>query len=158
MGARGPAPTPTTILKARGNPHAKKRAEIEPQDEIAAPAMPSGLPKEAQDHWRWIVPRLVARGTLAEADLGMLAAMCVEWADYIGAVRTLEKLRASRSKFAGHMIDHPRVIKNSAYDRYKQAADRFGLSPSAKSRVQATPAEKKPAVPAAEAPKLRIAQ
>jgi hypothetical protein len=73
-------------------------------------------------------------------------------------VRTLEKLKASKAKFTGHMIDHPRAIKNSAYDRYKQAADRFGLSPSAKSRVQATPAEKKPAAPAAETPKLRIAQ
>ena len=158
MGARGPAPTPTAHLKARNSWRADERKN-EPMDVSASPDMPIGMPKAAQDHWRLIVPQLIARGTLSKVDLGMLAAMCCEWAEYIGAIQAIEKLKKSKQTFKGHMIDHPRAIKNGAYDRYKQAADRFGLSPAAKARVQANPPEKPKAVEQHTGlPPLRIAK
>jgi P27 family predicted phage terminase small subunit len=145
MGFRGPAKTPTELLLARGNPHAKHANPAEPIDAVAAPEMPAGLSNGAQAHWGWIVPRLLARRTLAEADLGLLASMCVEYAEYMEAVADLQKLKKSRKAYKGHLIDHPRVRMKGAFERYKQASDRFGLSPSAKARIQATPEEKKPA-------------
>lgn len=157
MGARGPAKTPTALLQARGNPHAKSAAATEPIDAVAAPSMPEGLSEAATAHWRFIVPRLLQRRTLSEADLGMLVSMCVEYGEYVEAIADLEKLKKSQESYKGHLIDHPRVRMKGAFERYKQGADRFGLSPSAKARVQAepapTPKKEKPAVPM-----LRIAR
>jgi P27 family predicted phage terminase small subunit len=159
----GPAPTPTELLKARGNPHANKRQSLEPDCAVAAPDCPEFLSPEARQHWDYIVPRLLARRTLSDADVGLLAMMCAEYAAYVEAYEHLAKLKAAAKKrkrdyivFHGHVVDHPRVLMKSAFERYVKAAVQFGLSPSAKARVHATPEKKKPKAQT-ERPALRIA-
>jgi P27 family predicted phage terminase small subunit len=153
----GPAPTPTSLLVARGNPHAKSRQKYEPIERTSAPEPPDFLSPEARAEWDYIVPRLVARGTVTASDRGLLAIMCIELAEYAEACREIAELKASGESYKGHLIDHPRVRKNGAFDRYNRAQIQFGLSPSAKARVQAAPPEKVDE-PKPERPKLRIAR
>ncbi len=144
------------MLIARGNPHVERTSAAEPISAVAAPDVPEGLNDAARAHWDYIVPRLILRRTISPEDLGLLAAMCIEWAEYIEAVGKLAKLKKSGKSYKGHLIDHPRVVIKGSFDRYSKSAIQFGLSPSAKARVQATPEEKKPKAAPAE-PMLRIA-
>ena len=138
MGKRGPAPTPSVVKEARGSWRAKENA-AEPVVAVAAPPCPQGLPAAAKKHWKWIVPQLIARRTLSAADLGFLAAMCIEWADYMEAVADVAELKASRQEYEGRLVDHPRFRQKGAFERYSKAAVQFGLSPASKARVVAEP-------------------
>ena len=158
MGARGPAPTPTPHLAARGSKLAKYSRTDEPVVDVAAPPMPKHLNARARAHWRWIVPQLIQRRTLSVSDLGMLAMMCIDYAEHAEAVVDLEKLKRTKKNYRGHMIDHPRARMRAAHERYTKAAIQFGLTPAAKARVQVSPEKKRPAVDPAAPPVLRIAQ
>lgn len=137
MGLRGPAPKPTALrIATDGNTERYKRKH-EPEDIVAAPNAPAFLSDAASAHWRYIVPRLLGRRTLTEADLGLLAMMCTEYAEYESACVDLAALRESGRGYKGHMIDHPRARMRGAFERYSKAAIQFGLSPAAKCRVQA---------------------
>lgn len=114
----------------------------EPIDTVAAPDCPLELSPDAKAHWDFIVPQLLKRRTLTEADMGMLAMMCVEYAEYMSAVHDLRTLVESKKKFKGCIVDHPRVRIKGAFERYSKAAIQFGLSPAAKARVSASNAEK----------------
>jgi P27 family predicted phage terminase small subunit len=153
MGARGPARTPTTLLAARGSALAKGRQQTEPGDEVAAPEMPPGLSEAAAAHWDYIVPKLLARRTISPADVGFLAVMCIEFAEYMEAQAELQSIKGQ--KYDGHLMDHPRVRMKSAFERYSKSAVQFGLSPAAKSRV--TVAEPKKQKKVVEGAALKIA-
>ena len=155
----GPSRTPTAILEARGSTLAKGREAAEPSDAVEVPPMPREVSedKDAREHWEYIAPRLVNRRTLAAAELGMLAGMCLEWGEYVRSIRAIAKLVKSRKAYKGHLIDHPRVVRKGAFERYSKAAIQFGLTPSAKSRVQVTPEPKVEKV-RQQTPALRIAQ
>lgn len=89
----------------------------------------------------------------------MLAMMCVDYAEHEEATIALAKLKRSGRNYKGHMIDHPRARIRASNERYMKAAIQFGLSPAAKSRVQAMPeTTKRPAANPNDPPMLRIAQ
>src|SRR5947209_513230 len=73
MGQRGPAPTPTPILDARGSWRAKGR-DGEVQLPVKAPTCPAFLPDEAKDEWKRQCALLPQMGVLAEVDRAALAA------------------------------------------------------------------------------------
>jgi P27 family predicted phage terminase small subunit len=159
MGERGPAPTPTAILEARGSWLVRDRKKSgEPMDEVSSPECPLELSPDAKKHWDWIVPRLLNRRTLSEVDMGLLAMMCVEYVEYMSAVHDLREMVEKKEAFKGCIVDHPRVRIRGAFERYSKAAMQFGLSPASKSRVSAAskPNEKKPTAPVV--PVMKIAQ
>lgn len=139
MGARGPAPTPTTMLRLRGSWRAGSRSG-EPEPTIEAPSCPEWLSKEAKAEWRRVVPELLLRRTLSKADRAMLAGYCQAWGEFADAAKAVE----AKKKHEGHIIDHPRVAMARAFERLIKAADRFGLSPAAKARVRGEAGEEKP--------------
>ena len=124
MAGRGPAPTPTAILKARGSWLAKTRPD-EPKPERSLPTCPSWLPKEAKTEWNRIVPELDKLGLLTAIDRAALAAYCQAWSDFREAVEG-DSLRD----------------RDTAAKRLINAAAQFGLSPAARARVQAAPKDK----------------
>ncbi len=65
MGARGPAPTPTKILEARGSWRAKARAG-ELTFPVERPECPAWLSTEARAEWDRVVERLEGAGVLAQ--------------------------------------------------------------------------------------------
>jgi P27 family predicted phage terminase small subunit len=112
-------------------------------DEVAAPDCPLELSPDAKKHWDWIVPRLLKRRTLSEADMGLLAMMCVEYVEYMSAVHDLRTQVESKLPFKGCIVDHPRVRIKGAFERYSKAAMQFGLSPASKARVSAAGNDKR---------------
>jgi P27 family predicted phage terminase small subunit len=137
MGQRGPAPTPTAILKLRGS----WRGDLNPgapEPDVTAPTCPDWLPEEAKAEWKRVVPLLIDQRTLAKCDLAVLADYCHAWAEFGNAVRELDKLILLNNPLQRDV----RAIIKEASQRMKAAGARLGLSPADRARVQATAGEK----------------
>lgn len=141
MGSRGPQPTPTQTLIDRNSRKLYGR-KAEPVDPVVAPEMPQGLNPVAAQYWALTVPRLVARRTICELDFGKLVGMCRWWAHYCHHDDALEELELSGKGWEGSSSSHPMKLSHLAWTAYAAIAYEFGLSPSSKTRVQASPAEK----------------
>ncbi len=136
MGTRGPQPTPTSILEARGSWRAKVR-ENEPQLPTSAPACPRKLSKGARRWWTLTVPLLQAMKVLTAADGEVLSRYCV-LADAFDEARTIdEQLKVDR--------------------QLRQVARDLGLTPASRSTVQRIDDSDEKEKPADETPRLRIA-
>ena len=68
MGNRGPAPTPTVIRKAEGNPGKRPFNDREPQPRAIRPKMPKHLDPPAKKEWKRLCPMLERLHVLTEAD------------------------------------------------------------------------------------------
>lgn len=81
MGKRGPAKTPTALLKKRGSWRAKKRKK-EPKPDPKRPACPQWLNASARRMWWEIVPQLHKMGVVGKTDRSLLAVLCQTWAQW----------------------------------------------------------------------------
>jgi P27 family predicted phage terminase small subunit len=99
----------------------------------ATPA-PSWMAADAKKEWRRVVPILVDRRILTEADLGSLENYCVA----VGAVREMERTLQAE----GRVIDtehglrkHPAAaVQADAMTRARLLAAELGLTPVSRSR------------------------
>lgn len=91
MSRRGPAPKPTRLKIAAGNPGKRPLNPREPKPATVDPPMPMWLSKRAQAEWRRIVPELLKLGLLTSIDLAALAAYCQAYAEFEIATRTIEE-------------------------------------------------------------------
>lgn len=150
MGLRGPAPKPSRLQELAGNPgHRKKNtAEPRPPQPAGIPEPPPHLDDDAKAEWRRVAPILHALELLTDADLHPLAAYCQAVADFIEATLWIRQngpsytVRDDAGKIR-YMAPVPAVgIKAMAAKQILQFAQQFGLSPSARTRLQ-TPANEK---------------
>ncbi|HJZ53977.1 MAG TPA: P27 family phage terminase small subunit, partial [Gemmataceae bacterium] len=105
MGARGPAPTPTKILKARGS----WRGELnprEPRPEPGAPLCPKGFGKAEREVWRRVCRTLADMGLLTKADWAQLERYC----------RYLVRWRGCEEFIAQHGLTAPVISTDPASD------------------------------------------
>lgn len=93
---------------------------------IDVPRAPSWLSKEAKAEWRRIMPLLVERKTLTEADMGHVECYCVA----MGRVREFE--RAVR--VSGTIDLAMNRAQDKAMQTAKQLAAELGLTPVSRSR------------------------
>lgn len=138
MGSRGPQPTPTKILEARGSWRAKGR-QGEPQLPVEAPSCPAWLPAEGKAEWRRQVKLLVQMGVISKADRALLAAYCEAWAELVALTCAIDE-RLRQDLLAGYawaVKDGLINAKAKAVDRLMKLADRFGFSPAARARLRA---------------------
>lgn len=95
---------------------------------------PAWLSKDAKAEWQRVMPILVERRILTDADLASFENYCVA----IGQVREMERL----IKRAGHVVEtnrgpraHPAVkIQSDAMTRARLLASELGLTPVSRSR------------------------
>lgn len=135
MGLRGPQPTPSLVLQARGSKLAGER-EGEVQFERKAPACPAWLSAEAKAEWRRQSKQLQAAGLVQVVDRAALAVYCEAWGEFVLACRQI----AGRTANGELGLDACRQLvklKNAAADRVVKLADRFGFAPSARARLKA---------------------
>src|SRR5262245_4011234 len=135
MGMRGPAPTPKEILKARGSWRAGVGGPP-PDLGAGAPAPPPWLDDEARAEWARVVPALLGAAVVAPADGGLLAAYCSAWSDLVRVSAQLAatlKRRPAKGPSAGQLT----YQKIALAKLLVALAAQFGLSPSARARVQA---------------------
>lgn len=141
MGKRGPAPTPKVILKARGS----WRGDLNPSEPIAeaGAVCPEWLDDNAKIEWARIAPVLVQMGLLGKSDAAALACYCQS----ISIAKRANELIAEEGEVIdgamGGKVIHPAVgMRDKAMTQIQKFGAEFGLTPSARARVQAS--EKKP--------------
>lgn len=144
MGARGPAPTPTVLLAARGSWRAKDGREDEPQLPVEKPACPSWLKGEGRAEWNRQVKQLERMGCIAKVDRAMLASYCDAWGDFVRLVWRVQEQESLRlgtqnleaEALADELLSDLERRKERVCKRLMQLADRFGFSPAARARVK----------------------
>lgn len=118
----------------RGRKPAMQAADNAIADELTAPAW---LSKDAKSEWQRVMPILIERHILTDADLASFENYCVA----IGQVREMERL----IKRSGPVVEtargpraHPAVkIQSDAMTRARLLASELGLTPVSRSRPAA---------------------
>lgn len=148
MATRGPKPTPTRLALVRGRPAHKLP---DPKKEIRAPldepTPPSHLSDEAKVEWGRVVAVLVHLKLMTQLDRAPLAAYCQAYGRWVQAERALasmaEKDMLTRGLMikttGGNLIQNPLVgtANKAKADMVRYAAE-FGMTPSARTRLQTT--------------------
>lgn len=146
--AVGRKPKPTALKLVTGNPGKralpKKEAIVAP----AEPTPPAFLCDDAKVEWGRVVSILFGAGLMTELDRAALAAYAAAYGRWAQAERAINRMAAKDELNAalmiktsnGNAIQNPLVgIANKAKADMVRYAAEFGMTPSARSRVDATP-------------------
>lgn len=139
----GRRPKPTALKIVSGNPGKRKLNAQEPEAAIGTPAMPNHLTKRAKEAWERIAPELEAMRVLTLPDGPALELLCDAYAEWRAARAVVTKRGATYRAFTknGYMMRvRPEVaIASDAWRRIKAMLVEFGLTPAARSKVNAQP-------------------
>ena len=94
------------------------------------PNAPTWLSKEARAEWRRIMPQLVERRILTEADMGSVENYCVA----IGQVRAAQRILDLEGLTLGNRKHPAFAIQIDAMTQARQLAAELGLTPVSRSR------------------------
>ena len=140
MGLRGPAPKPTAIKIAEGNPGKRPINDREPTPRMVAPRCPSYLDARAKQEWKRLVPILSRMRVLSEADGLVLANLCIAVSTLVRAQEKLNEAGILYKSPSGYVMMSPLLsISNAALEQVTKLAREFGLSPAARSRILIPP-------------------
>jgi P27 family predicted phage terminase small subunit len=140
MGRRGPAPTPTGILQMRGtfrkDRHGDPETEPQPKPVARVPKAPAHLDDIARRAWKTLAKQLHELGLLSAGDLLALEAACTAYSRALQADELLAEEGLTQRGLQGYTA-HPAVaISRYSWATYRQFAQEFGLTPSARTRVR----------------------
>lgn len=121
MAGRGPAATPTAILKLRNSPDVSRRKE-EPVPNPVIPPCPDWMPEDGRKEWDRITVLLAKFGCMTEWDASQMAAYCQAWAEFAEATKDTDGSWQHRDSVARRLMI---------------AASKFGMSPADRVRVRA---------------------
>jgi len=144
----GRKPKPTHLKLVKGNPGKRKINKSEPKPDLAQPSPPAFLNDDAKVEWGRVIDTLFNVGLMTEIDRGALAAYCQAYGRWAQAERALARMAAKDELNSalmiktsnGNAIQNPLVgIANKAKSDMVRYAVEFGMTPSARSRVEAKP-------------------
>ncbi len=147
MPPRGRKPKPTHLKLISGNAGRRPINEREPIPVSELPSPPPHLADEAKVEWGRVSEELYRIGLLSGIDRAPLAAYCQSYARWVQAERAIAKMAETDSVTAGllvktkngNAIQNPLVgtANKAAADMVKYATE-FGMTPSARSRLETT--------------------
>lgn len=157
MATAGRKPKPTHLKLVTGNPGKRALPKAEAKVVPSLPSPPPHLADEAKVEWGRVSEDLFKIGLLSGVDRAALAAYCQAYARWVQAERAISEM-AKRDQLTGGLmiktsngnaIQNPLVgtANKAAADMVRYAAE-FGMTPSARSRIHASPpgeADKDPA-------------
>ncbi|MDP3909527.1 MAG: phage terminase small subunit P27 family, partial [Gemmatimonadales bacterium] len=136
----GPPPTPTALRVLRGNPGRRPLNQREPKPTATRPTCPAGLDKEAKAEWHRVVPELHRLGLLTKVDRAALVTYVQQWARQQRAEADIAKYGEVITQVVDGVVrreENPSVrIADRAGQRIRMWCAEFGLTPSARSRMQ----------------------
>ncbi|WP_455387464.1 phage terminase small subunit P27 family [Petrachloros mirabilis] len=141
MGSRGPAPTPTEILKRRGSREISKRKN-EPKPDKGQPVTPDMLDGDAKQVWDQLTDELDKIGVLTVIDGNALVRYCRMWVRWQQCDAFIKKYGESYPlKDANGNVrcfqQFPEVgILNKLSVLLLRLEQEFGLTPAARTRIQ----------------------
>jgi P27 family predicted phage terminase small subunit len=137
---RGRKPKPSAIKELAGNPGKRPLNMAEPVPPPGVPESPMELSPEAQAEWNRICPLLIQMGVLSTVDTTALAAYCECFAQSVSATRIVRKVGAVIKTPTGYPIQSPYVsVASKALEQMRKLLTEFGMTPSSRSRINATP-------------------
>lgn len=129
-------PRKPTKIKALQGTLRKSRIRPEWEPPTGAPPMPEHFGADARRQWQLVLPVLLSAGLVTTTDASTLEAFCEAYQDWKSAAKLVAK--------EGQIIDtpfgqkaHPAVkVLNDARAQCMSYAQRFGLDPASRSRIQ----------------------
>ena len=129
---------PTALKKLAGNPGKRPLNQREAQFEPRMMSVPRFLSAEAKAEWRRVVKELHDAGLLTGVDRAVLTAYCHAWGMLVKAEKELQGQPLVLESTKGGLYQNPLVgIVNKARQDVKTFAAEFGMTPAARSKVQA---------------------
>ena len=143
---RGRKPKPTHLKLVTGNPGRRpmNKAEAKPAPNLPSP--PPELSDDAKVEWGRVSEELYNLGLLTRIDRAGLAAYCQAYGRWITAERVIAEMAARDRATSGllvkttngNAIQNPLVgTANKAMSDMMRYAAEFGMTPSARSRINA---------------------
>ena len=145
---RGRKPKPTHLKLVTANPVRRPKGQKEAKAQPGIPAMPVHLEGEAADEWGRVSRELYEMGLLSRVDRAALAAYCQSYGRWHQAEASLKRMAENDQLTRGllikttngNAIQNPLVgISNKAAADMVRYAAEFGMTPSARSRINAEP-------------------
>lgn len=150
MGLRGPRPTPTAILKLRGsNRPGRKNRRREPK-RIGKIRKPDNLDPFESKVWDQLIGDLKPTGMLGRMDANTLARYCTLFMRYRKAEEFLKSVPSTSIPLrndAGDIVGFAQLPQVNQCAKLAvlllQIEREFGMTPSARTRIQVDPPEEK---------------
>jgi P27 family predicted phage terminase small subunit len=146
MGLRGPKPLPTALKVARGTYRPDRAASNEPQA-TGRPTCPSWLNADARKEFRRVVKMLTKMGVVGQIDGNALARYASTWVRWRQAVQTIEKsgtevavFRDAEGRVKAMNVSPLTNVARSLAEELGRLEQAFGMTPSARSRIEVSPA------------------
>lgn len=140
MGRRGPAPKPTALKLAAGNPGHRPVNLREPVPPPGRPERPAWVEGEAIEIWDQLVPMLAGSGLAKPIDALVLGRYCCLFAEWLRAKAAIRKSTTYPIKDAeGNVIAIREMPQAGAVRKLAssllQLEREFGLTPAARTRI-----------------------
>lgn len=136
MGRRGPAPKPTALKLVEGC-RSDRVNDAEPIPRGLPPVCPDDVARDVRDIWDYTVRELDAMGIAAAVDRDALLCYCEAVAVHRKASAELVGAPVLVEGIHGGMVKHPALqVQRDAAATIRAFAQEFGLTPSARSRIE----------------------
>ena len=143
----GRKPKPTALKIISGNAGKRPLPTNEAFVPSSEPAPPPFLSDDAKVEWGRLVSTLFSAGLISEIDRAVFAAYCQSYVRWAQAERELDKLAEKgvlnsilMKTTNGNAIQHVLLwVANKAHADMVRYASEFGMTPSARTRVDAKP-------------------
>ena len=135
MALTGRPPKPTKLRKLEGNPGKRRINDKEPQPngDLLRPAFVSGA---AAEEWNRAVGAMPPAFYTA-ADVPVLTVYCLAWVMYRNALGQVASEGMTSVGSTGQKVAHPAIaIASKQAEILMRAADRLGMSPVARTRLE----------------------
>ena len=134
MGIRGRKPKPHGLRLLEANAKPKKTSARPRPAGLETP--PADLPKKGKELWKQLAPEMVRLGLLTELYAPAFQILCLAWAIAQEASQIVQKEGLTTLGDRGTLKKHPAVtMLNQTSQIFRQWCCEFGLTPSARTRV-----------------------
>lgn len=137
MGKRGPRPHPTKLRMLHGEHRPSHLNQHEPQPRPELPECPPGASDEVREVWDETLRQLDDMDVAKAADRDALYAYCEHVVTHRQASRMLARSGLLIEGSTGSYVRNPLAqVQRDAAQGIRQFAAEFGLSPSARTRIE----------------------
>ena len=148
MGKCGPKPKPDALRALEGN--RGKRGKSEQAAPVPAGSLtnlkpPTFLPALAKKEWRRVVMELARLDLISDLDVMALAAYCNSYATWLDAIKQIKETGMLVRSPNGYPMPSPYVkIERDSQEQMMKWLREFGMTPSARTRVEGSGGKEEP--------------
>jgi len=137
---RGRKPKPTRLKLIEGNPGKRPLNLREPHAQPKAPTCPAHLSPTAKAEWKRLCSELFYLGILTAGDRAAMAAYCQSYGRWVEAEKRLAETPTLIKLPSGYIQQSPWLtIANKQLELMHRYMSELGLTPTARTRVEAVP-------------------